>query len=61
MSEQKLTAEDALREIASYLSVGGFNSETVDPEKYLEKIKWGIDEHIKNALDVQFRMTHGEI
>lgn len=52
--EQKIDAlECALRDIALYLGVGGFNSETVDPQKFFENIKWGIDNYAQSYHQLQ--------
>lgn len=48
MSAETYTAEDALRELAAYVGAGGYNAETVDPEVFLAKVKWGID-HLTQA------------
>lgn len=39
--------ECALRDIALYLGVGGYNCDEVDPQKFFDKIKWGIDDYAK--------------
>lgn len=41
-----LTAEDVLRDIACYVSAGGYNAETVDPETFRRKIRDGIDHEV---------------
>ena len=35
--------EDALRSLAAYVSAGGYNAATVDPDIFEDKIRWGID------------------
>lgn len=45
--------EEVLRRIACDLSVGGYNSPTVDPLKFYEKISWGIDEYAKSYHQLQ--------
>lgn len=42
--------ENVLRSLACYLSVGGYQSETVDPAIYEKKIRDGIDMAIRDAL-----------
>jgi len=37
------SCEDALRTLAIYLGVGGYNAPTVDGQVFAEKIRWGID------------------
>jgi len=37
------SCEDALRALAIYLGVGGYNAPTVDGVAFAEKIRWGID------------------
>lgn len=46
----KYTAEDALRELASYVSAGGYNAEAVDPAVFFDKIKWGVDHLIEVTI-----------
>lgn len=36
-------AEDALRSLALYVSVGGYNASEFDPKQLEKKIRWGID------------------
>lgn len=45
MTEQERieALEDVLRRLASYVGAGGYNSETVNPKAFEDKIKWGID------------------
>lgn len=45
--------EEVLRRIACDLSVGGYNSPTVDPLAFYEKISWGIDEFAKSYHQLQ--------
>lgn len=40
--------EDALRSLAAYVGAGGYNAQTVEPDKFEDKIRWGID-HLVNA------------
>lgn len=40
---QYKAAEDAMRELAFYLGVGGYNSPHFDAEDFRKKIRWGID------------------
>lgn len=42
--------ESALREIASFLSVGGYNADIVDVDVYVKKIKKGINDEVKFYL-----------
>jgi hypothetical protein len=44
------SAEDVLRDLASYVGAGGHNAETVNPATFYDKIKWGID-HLTGALE----------
>lgn len=37
-----IACESALRSLASYVGVGGYNAPTVDPDVFEEKIRWGI-------------------
>ena len=37
------SCEDALRTLAIYLGIGGYNAPTVDGVVFAEKIRWGID------------------
>ena len=46
-NERAIELEGALTELASYLSVGGYNSDKVDPAVYVERIKEGIDSAIR--------------
>jgi hypothetical protein len=36
-------AEDVLRSLASWLSVGGYNAPTVNAEDFEKRIRWGVD------------------
>lgn len=46
--ETRLEAcEDVLRELASYLGVGGYNAPTVDPRVFKSKIIEGIEMQMK--------------
>lgn len=45
----KLSAEDVLRDLASYVGAGGHNAETVDPDVFYRKIVWGID-HLRDHI-----------
>lgn len=45
--------EGTLRDIALYLGVGGYNSETLDPQKFFENIKWGIDNYAQSYHQLQ--------
>lgn len=45
--------ECSLRDIALYLGVGGYNCNEVDPQKFFDKIKWGIDDYAKNYHELQ--------
>lgn len=47
-SERLIACERALRSLASWLSVGGFNAPTVDAKVFEEKIRWGV-EHLLQA------------
>jgi hypothetical protein len=52
--EDKIDAlECTLRDIALYLGVGGYNCDEVDPEKFFEKIKWGIDDYAQSYHQLQ--------
>jgi hypothetical protein len=45
--------EDVFRRIALSLGVGGYNSTTVDPISFYDKISWGIDEFAKSYHQLQ--------
>jgi hypothetical protein len=49
--------EDILRRIACDLSVGGYNSPTVDPIAFYDKISWGIDEFAKSYHQLQLDLA----
>lgn len=53
--------EDVLRRIAFSLGVGGYNSTTVDPEDFYNKISWGIDEWAKNYHQLQLDLAEKNI
>lgn len=42
--------EDALRSLASYVAAGGYNAETVDPDVFERKIRWGIDNLVNMTI-----------
>lgn len=45
-----IECEDVLRSLASWLGAGGYNAPTVDPKVFEEKIRWGVEEAIKDAV-----------
>lgn len=45
--------ECTLRDIALYLGVGGYNCDEVDPQKFFDKIKWGIDDFAQSYHKLQ--------
>ena len=45
--------ECALRDIALYLGVGGYSCDEVDPQKFFEKIKWGIEDYAQSYHQLQ--------
>ena len=46
--------ENALREIAFYLGVGGYNDVNVNPENYKSKILWSIDNLVDTAEKIGY-------
>ena len=56
MTEQEihiLELEQVLRDIAYYVGAGGYNSSTVDPKIYYDKIIGGIDSIIDRLAETQ--------
>lgn len=49
--------ECVLRDIALSLGVGGYNSPTVDPKAFYDKISWGIDEYAKSYHQLQLDLA----
>jgi hypothetical protein len=49
-------AELALRSLACWLGAGGYNAPTVDAKVFEEKIRWGVDNAIKEALAMQAKV-----
>lgn len=45
--------ECTLRDIALYLGVGGYSCDEVNPQKFFDKIKWGIDDYAQNYHELQ--------
>ena len=45
--------ECALRDIAFYLGVGGYSCDEVDPQKFFDKIKWGIENYAQSYYQLQ--------
>jgi len=56
-------AEEVLRDIACYVSAGGHNAPTVDPEMFRRKIRDGIDHEVdfwrKRAETAELKLTLG--
>lgn len=46
-------AELALRSLASWLSAGGYNAPTVDAKVFEEKIRWGVQNAIDEAVTAE--------
>ena len=51
--EKLQECESVLRDLALNLSVGGYNSLEFCPNKYYDKITWGIDEYAKSYHQAQ--------
>ena len=49
--------EEVLRRIACDLSVGGYNSPTVDPIAFYDKISCGIDDFAKSYHQLQLDLA----
>lgn len=45
--------ECTLRDIAFYLGVGGYSCDEVDPQKFFDKIKWGIENYAQSYYQLQ--------
>ena len=45
--------ECTLRDIAFYLEVGGYSCDEVDPQKFFDKIKWGIENYAQSYHQLQ--------
>lgn len=53
------SADHTLRELACYLSAGGFNApDPIDHAEYAKKIKWGIDEAVRLATERLRAVVH---
>lgn len=50
---EETPAEEVLRSLACSLSAGGYNAPTVDAKLFEEKIRWGIDNAVKEAVSME--------
>ncbi len=53
-SKRLIEAENALRSLASWLGVGGYNAPQVDAKIFEEKIRWGVEQIKEGAKNTSW-------